>query len=630
MQSQFNFQELIDRYHIQVPIIQRDYVQGSDKNRDKRDKFLKVIFQVLNINSEVGGINLDFIYGKVENDVFIPIDGQQRLTTLFVLHLFNPNRKNLDKFTYETRSTTMEFLRNLILVSIENLNSNHIKNQQWYFNEYGHDTNIQSMLNLIDKICELKSENTQFENLKNIYFSVLFMDEFELNDELYIKMNARGKHLDDFENLKSQIESEFDSGKFDNEWYEKFWDCFYDDKTKCEKIAKETDELFFKFLKNYAINVLIFNKKLEKFDLELNEIKEVLLDNSDEISAILDNLDAKEIKPILLNLDYDNRARLFAYCEFYAKSSDKNGLENYMSVVNSVIDNVYTDSMDDFRKMLVFIDELSVENTIKWVFDKWQPSKDGNNGIASINFAKANEYEKAKIICQDLAPKSVIDSINSHWYLKGRVIFLLEIIGFDYSKLELVFDKFNDKFPKENDDRVAQVAFQISLLNYGDYTKKDGNYSYFCNFDKSIRQKSESWFKVFADKDKRQLFRNFLFDGSLAPIGWQDGFIKYPEILSDYCRNLWIYNKDGVIHILTKFQRNANQYEYLTLQLFLKLKRQNPNMQYPPKAGLTNIFGFELNLASFLLVMIAEKHLSIFLKKIPNKLKFPKTIFCIF
>ena len=69
---------------ISIPIIQRDYAQGRKDAASIRGKFLDEIFNRLD-NDE--NLFLDFIYGSIEDDKFIPIDGQQRLTTLFFVAL---------------------------------------------------------------------------------------------------------------------------------------------------------------------------------------------------------------------------------------------------------------------------------------------------------------------------------------------------------------------------------------------------------------------------------------------------------------------------------------------------------------------------------------------------------------
>ena len=43
------FNEFASEYGIAIPIIQRDYVQGAEANFEKRDKFLKSIFDALRV-----------------------------------------------------------------------------------------------------------------------------------------------------------------------------------------------------------------------------------------------------------------------------------------------------------------------------------------------------------------------------------------------------------------------------------------------------------------------------------------------------------------------------------------------------------------------------------------------------
>ena len=90
------FLELIKDYKIIIPLIQRDYAQGREKEKNKAEKFLEAIK-----NGCESKLNLDFVYGKrdKENKIFIPLDGQQRLTTLImllkVLSAFDSDNKKL-------------------------------------------------------------------------------------------------------------------------------------------------------------------------------------------------------------------------------------------------------------------------------------------------------------------------------------------------------------------------------------------------------------------------------------------------------------------------------------------------------------------------------------------------------
>ena len=82
-----NGQEAVQLKKIIIPIIQRDYAQGRqnpDVNR-VRDRFLDSLYDAVTEEPIV----LDFVYGDVDADgTMTPLDGQQRLTTLFLLHWY--------------------------------------------------------------------------------------------------------------------------------------------------------------------------------------------------------------------------------------------------------------------------------------------------------------------------------------------------------------------------------------------------------------------------------------------------------------------------------------------------------------------------------------------------------------
>ena len=95
-----NYIEILNN-KVEIPIIQRDYAQGRIDNKTNkiRKDFLDVLFDFISkkqLNPKAE-IELDFIYGFNEKDssnqiTFIPIDGQQRLTTLFLFHWYIINQ----------------------------------------------------------------------------------------------------------------------------------------------------------------------------------------------------------------------------------------------------------------------------------------------------------------------------------------------------------------------------------------------------------------------------------------------------------------------------------------------------------------------------------------------------------
>ena len=100
----FDFQykvdeELVTLSKIIIPIIQRDYAQGrtSDDVNRKRERFLEALKDAVTTKP----ITLDFVYGDISKDgVMTPLDGQQRLTTLFLLYWYAAKKNKVEASKY--------------------------------------------------------------------------------------------------------------------------------------------------------------------------------------------------------------------------------------------------------------------------------------------------------------------------------------------------------------------------------------------------------------------------------------------------------------------------------------------------------------------------------------------------
>ncbi|NIZ47728.1 DUF262 domain-containing protein (plasmid) [Entomospira nematocerorum] len=254
---------LLDTYYLEIPIIQRDYAQGrADKQVTAiRKVLLADIHQALR---ESTYLDLNFVYGKVKEQtghqplIFIPIDGQQRLTTLWLLHLyaFHNDKKVLEKlarFSYKTRKSSRQFLEHLVkhcqeVITSTLLPSQEIEDSAWFLPAWQYDPTIASMLTMLDHLHEVFkdfAETTKLElktQLQAGYLRFRFLDTKSIGseDDLYIKLNGRGKSLSPFDNVKSIIieqiilhEEELKqvhdidrwaySQFFDREWTDYFW-----------------------------------------------------------------------------------------------------------------------------------------------------------------------------------------------------------------------------------------------------------------------------------------------------------------------------------------------------------------------------------------------------------------------
>lgn len=229
-----------------IPIIQRDYAQGRD-NPDVvrvRERFIEALYKAVTENP----ITLDFVYGDIDKEGnMTPLDGQQRLTTLFLLHWYAAKKENivkddydfLEKFSYETRYSARNFGHKLVNYNPEfkkDSLSEEIIDQAWFPLDWKNDPTISSMLRMLDAIHNrFKSVTDLWNKLKErcITFYFLPIKDMGLTDELYIKMNSRGKPLTLFEHFKAELEREIRNiddelankimRKIDIDWTDLLW-----------------------------------------------------------------------------------------------------------------------------------------------------------------------------------------------------------------------------------------------------------------------------------------------------------------------------------------------------------------------------------------------------------------------
>lgn len=218
-----------------IPLIQRDYAQGRADSVDVRNDFLAALLGAFKLpaDSDKLPLNLDFIYGGLDEDrQFQPLDGQQRLTTLFLLHWYLAQRdgqsesfqrlfchKGKSRFSYKVRPSSTEFFDALSQFSPQRAICGAkslvelICDQPWYFRRWRLDPTIQSALVMLEAIHTAfhDAPTATFARLSDserpvITFQLLDLKAFGLADDLYIKMNSRGVPLTPFETFKARYE----------------------------------------------------------------------------------------------------------------------------------------------------------------------------------------------------------------------------------------------------------------------------------------------------------------------------------------------------------------------------------------------------------------------------------------
>ena len=341
--QEYTFPKLLEQYDkILIPMIQRDYAQGrtDKKAADVRNNLLNDIFSSKDIHFDlIFGSKERRIIDGVEKNCFIPVDGQQRLTTLFLLFLYGLKagktniELDLSKFSYDTRRAASDFCKSITseewAVSNDKNVSDVIKDSSWFMNYWDKDPTVEGMLNMLDAIHEKCKRITSYPNLNKVTFYFFDLESNGLNENLYLKMNSRGKPLTAFENLKAKMEkvlpedvkiedkcfpncdaSPKDSFKakwkyfMDRNWTEAFWDS-----ANPEKYDVSIAKFIARFLAGYwATFGQEPSKKInEKTTAEnLEEINKKEKDDKNYADYI-------QFEPIGKVLDLDNAFSALAY-----------------------------------------------------------------------------------------------------------------------------------------------------------------------------------------------------------------------------------------------------------------------------------------------------------------------------
>ncbi|WP_434503326.1 GmrSD restriction endonuclease domain-containing protein [Prevotella sp.] len=247
--------------HIYVPRLQRDYVQGN--NPGVRTNFCQNLISSITGNG-IQMMDLNFIYGYDEGNFFIPIDGQQRITTLWILHLYILSRSGLPdiicNLQYCTRDSAMNFCKalkeNIGALCHKQKEANlNIKDQNWYFDSWNKDTTVEGIIAVLDYLHE------QWRNKKSDFFIFLwkrlssnncpitftFIDnnEEDLNNNIYLKMNSRGRKLSEYELLKSWLDEKLPKNDLQKKWQQKIdgdWTNMVWTHRKAENSSSSTKE----------------------------------------------------------------------------------------------------------------------------------------------------------------------------------------------------------------------------------------------------------------------------------------------------------------------------------------------------------------------------------------------------
>lgn len=612
-------------YTVEIPIIQRDYAQGRDSKLKIRTRFIDVLYQSL---AEDKKIDLDFVYGTLShtggNKKFIPLDGQQRLTTLFLLHYYLAlkddeyehfrsifSRKNKSAFTYKTRDSSRFFcdalategfieLNSLLFGDAEKQNqfSETVKDSKWYFRFWNNDSTIKGMLKMLDTIhYKFKETEGLYAKLTDtvqplVTFEFLNLETYKLTDDLYIKMNARGKALSPFENFKAQFEKLLDSKNpqyrnefsknVDGVWCDLFWNysvadghytidhyilnffnyisemLFYRSAEKYEGLSYSFDDFSVieaVYSDQHNIEFLIFSLNLfagsrsqdrKAVDAFFSDI----FDTEKSVSAVglFDPAYNLFEKAIAGKSSFDNKDKLILYTLIYRHFQLKCGslevsenLKDLTRIIRNLVfsinqrgngsqkDQVSSDlRTSDYEDVIAFTESLADEDVLK------------NLKTATLNMSFKKEFmvsenRKTDYILKNPHKKELIIKLENHRYLRGDLRAFEKIIAADRI-FDFTVSAFYSIWNESDTKKIIQ-----SLIGFGHRGAHVGN----CYFGGLwFFGNTERWQRIFWDTSNElaDLLDNYFEELALVQGTFSqrlDHIIQTKAL--DWDRNSWQY-----------------------------------------------------------------------------------------
>lgn len=446
-----------------------------------------------------------------------------------------------------------------------------IKNQPWFFTAWKNDPTISSMLTMLNAIQE-KVSSFDLTNIwasltsdqPTIVFHLLSMEKLGLPDDLYIKMNSRGKELTDFEYFKSQFSDiltseqsmEFNN-KIDQSWSDLFWNLYNDEDKVTETwqidIAKFVDNGFLRFFR-FVTDMLIFKNII---DIELTtddfiQYREIYKDkdNVEFLFSSLNELFSNSlIAPNFFNDHFysdendfnENKVRLF----FQNVKNDlfKKCADNYdtnlrtnpfsigeqlifyaciLHVVNKSVDfnsrlrivrNLISNSDDTVRKenmssLLKTVSEIILNNHI---------DTDSKFNKKQID----EEITKQSFIKYNYTLKETIYKLEDHHLLQGCLAIF---------KLDKDLQVYSEEFLNVFSVNCNYEIISMSLLCFGDYSQKHNNV-----FRRFGSRNNLVWRELFTPSQRRGGLENtkdILYDFLSYKI--QNPKSNLQDIISDY------------------------------------------------------------------------------------------------
>ena len=364
-----------------------------------------------------------------------------------------------------------------------------------------------------------------------ITYMGLKIDKMGNENDLYIKMNSRGKSLTDFEVFKSEIldyieshnNDEYFSRNFiddfkslvDTEWMSMIWDVYivpnkkkYEDSANQDDPAKECDMHYLKLLHWIILNHIlpktngvydnhldgmIYNNGFFNFyNYQQKMDGPKAIKNIYTTFQLLDWLgtnDKADFKTIFENIiakveanERKERVILNAVTKYSVVMADKYDIEsfgNWFRIINKLVKNTEIDKEDKYCRACQAIEELGddcFQNSIEY-FARMDYEKPNLGFFDGRQIAE--EILKARLIMKNNRWAAPIKKAESFWYFEGQIGFMFKLQGISIDCL-LCDDETITQF-EENWKLIYQLfsealvkkndnLFRRALLCFGNYS----------------------------------------------------------------------------------------------------------------------------------------------------------------
>ena len=653
---------------VEIPIIQRDYAQGrtDGKTNKIRKDFLDVLFdfiQQLSKNPKAE-IELDFIYGfnegvEKQQLEFIPIDGQQRLTTLWLLYWYVAVKENIEEnekafltnFVFETRHSTTQFCKELIKFcpdfSMPSIRSE-IRNQSWYFETWDYDPSIQAMMVVLDDIANRYSalgSNSIWQEIGKtscpFYFYKLDMEKVGLTDDLYIKMNSRGKPLTEFEYFKAGfselirdiVQKERFEKSVDGNWIETIWNIVIEsgEVNKEDDIALTVDNAFLNVF-NFITSVIAFRKNIITDEghryidtVKSAELLATIYGDKDNQIFLIDTLDSI--------CNQQNQNSTFWTDTFYFAKSDFNSQKsrlffqhNESNLLKRCLFNYADNRGLSFPEQLLllacftqfknpqiqFSDRIrTIRNLVANSENELRESILGNSFDEAENYILNGDLK----VFNNFKTDQIDEEKRKEHFLKGspsekQILYQLEDSDIlrGSTSLFLLDSAFSDRAKKflelfDEDDFVQQFNLKSNLLLcFGDFSQDDGSQSnlmagsksmlrgflttpgysknHFNSKTRVVMMECLDWFKTNTAITAEQKVFDTISYYATNPKDWRYYFIKYNSFREKCHYGFYQWRDDQYcIWKMGKKQFNGYHWDPFLHEVFLELQTSELSLE---------------------------------------------------